>query len=693
MRTSPRTFFLIALFALLFANPSYAAPAVVTERSKAELIIESTPLKAGESIWVGVALTMQPKWHHYWVNPGDSGMSALFEWSVPEGFSAGPIHWPTPKRIEYADLYNYGYSGSKALLVPLQAPENLEGGAYNVALNASWLVCKDICIPEEATFTFTLSTQTAPAENAMPDGDLSVYLQAIPSPYKSTASYDITDQVNLHFDLEPLPVGDIKHVWWFPQDDGIIANGSDQPFDITENVLTIHAKRSWEDPLENYKGILQIEDENRIHHYHVAATFKQRAPATTLAASEESRAIPDNASSMTLFGAILFAFVGGIILNIMPCVLPILSLKALSIAKKSGKEAGKVRIQGLAYTAGVLVSFSSIAGLLMILQQAGHTIGWGFQLQSPAFVTVLTYVLFLVGLNLSGVFELSFSFVGIGQKGTQGDTVHASFFTGVLATLVATPCTAPFMATAIGFALSQPAIYALLIFLSLGFGLAFPLLVVSFLPPLYRLLPKPGTWMVRFKQFLAFPIYASAAWMLWVLAQQAGPMGLAAALAGLCLLGFAAWLVPLLQHTISRLLALIIVAVLSIITIQQQHPIVTATPAVSHKTLSEPFSMQRLNDYRAQGVPVFVDATAAWCITCKVNEKVALSADSVRAAFVQHGIKLLIADWTSRDAEITDYLASFGRNGVPIYVYYAPGAEPVVLPQILTPSIVLDAIK
>lgn len=406
-------------------------------------------------------------------------------------------------------------------------------------------------------------------------------------------------------------------------------------------------------------------------------------------------AAPKGEPPATLGLALLLAFAGGLILNLMPCVFPVLSLKALAIARYGTQERATAKKEGIAYTLGVLACFLGIAMLLIGLRQAGSAVGWGYQMQSPGFVGLLALLLFALGLNLSGLFELPVLFArtaaSLPNHKLHGHSIQGSFLTGALAALVATPCTAPFMASAIGYALTLPAGSALLIFSALALGMALPFLLLSFFPKLLSFLPKPGAWMETFRQLLAFPMYATVIWLVWVLAAQVGPHGVAIALALMLSFIFALWMKRLFrpESKTYRALAAMLVFLAAFAGAQGLERL-----ALTHaeETYGEAFSLETLGRLRAQNTPVFVDATAAWCITCKINERTSLKADSVRAAFAQKNVTLLVADWTNRNPEITQYLATFGRSGVPLYVYYPPGGEPVVLPQLLTPGIVLDAV-
>lgn len=677
---------------------AFGVPQETERHARLELLADSGAIIPGEPFWVAVDFRLDPHWHIYWKNPGDSGLEPTLDWRLPDGFRAGDIHWPPPERIEYSGLYNYGYEDRAGLLIPVTAPDVLPDGPLTLGAEVSYLICKEICIPEEASLSLRLTPGApTPQDTAKRLADLR---ESLPEPLMGRAEYDINqERVYLAFDLAPhlaqIELPRIYRGWWYPLDHSTISNAEPQDWRLDATTLILETAREGNATPEPFKGVLEIgTTDGQTHHLLAEAAY---APATAdtptdlrPAAQEEAGSVAGKPLGLTVWAALAFAFLGGIILNIMPCVLPVLSLKALSISRQSDSRA--LRIEGLAYTAGVLVSFAVVAGGLIALQQAGESIGWGFQLQSPVFVTILCYILFLVGLNLSGLFHIHASFSGAGDVVTDQHGPAGSFFTGVLAAVLATPCTAPFMATALGFALTQPPVVALLIFLALGFGLAFPFLLITFLPAAARLLPKPGAWMERFKQFLAFPIYATVIWLIWVLVQQIGPIGLVRVLSGMLLIAFLIWLAPML-HRFIKAAALLAVLVALFYTLHNQPVSMTQHTPIEAQRESEPFSMETLETYLAEGRPVFVNATAAWCITCKVNERVALHDSAVVTAKRERGVVTLVADWTNRNREIAEYLASFERNGVPLYVYYEPGKAPQVLPQLLTPGLVLDYLK
>ena len=688
MKTSLYARLSVLWLAAFFAVGAQAATTSDSPKAHVSLAVDATELAEGHA-WAVVHFNLEDGWHIYWRNPGDSGLEPTISWSLPEGVSAGPIHWPAPHRIQYESLYNYGYEKEVSFLVPLEV-KAAPGTPATLHAKVNWLICSDICIPESTEVTATIDPSRVDAQTKE---RIALTLPLIPTPLKEGgAHYRVEgDSVRLAIRLDE-STPQIKQAWWFPVDDGIITNGSDQDwhFDSKTHTLHIEADKGSANQAEHFRGHLKIVHTNDNEKHWMADAIAGAAGASSAPAHQPQT---EQADAGGLGAALLAAFLGGLILNIMPCVLPILSLKALAIAKKAQHDPRHVQLMGLAYTGGVLMCFALIGGALIGLQQTGQSVGWGFQLQSPAFVLSLCYLIFIIGLNLSGVFEMPALFGSAGQTLTSNDSLSGSFFTGALATLVATPCTAPFMATAIGVALTQPPHAAMAIFLSLGMGLAFPYLLISFVPALRRLLPKPGNWMVRFRQFLAFPLYATAAWLLWVLVQQSGPMGMAQGLFGLCLIALAVWAIPLYHRSRLLQIALLLLLVgLLVRTIERQELAQGFVP-VQQSERMDYYSEDKLRSLLDEKKPVFVYATAAWCITCKVNERVALETDTVQNAMREHNITTLVADWTNRDDAITRYLASFDRNGVPLYVYYAPGAEPVVLPQVLTPELVLDYLK
>ncbi|MBL8631001.1 MAG: thioredoxin family protein [Rhodospirillaceae bacterium] len=670
------------------AQPAAAPTASVkTEHAKATLILSRDRAQPGETVWAALKIEMDPGWHTYWRNPGDSGLPGAIEWTLPSGLSAGEIAWPAPERIPYGPLINFGYSNTVLLPVPLTIDQSIST-AQTLTIDASgnWLVCAEICIPDSGTFRVTLNVDPGkPSATSLNAPEIEQTLAAMPKPVPWPVTL-VRDGGNIILTANPaFEIDADTKVTFFPFDAGLIDNAGTQNVDAGDKTLTITVAAA-PTPLDlpaQTGGLLVVDAING----KAAYSFSTESPAV-IAAPNAAAEVAD----VGLWAAIVFAFLGGLILNLMPCVLPVLAMKALAFAAHSSDSAAERRRDGAAYTLGVLATFGVLAGLLIGLRSAGTEIGWGFQLQSPSFVTVIAYVLLALGLNLSGVFAIGGGIMGVGQNLTQRSGAVGAFFTGALAVVVATPCTAPLMGAAMGYAMTQPPLVTLLVFESLGLGLAAPFLLFSLVPQAAKILPKPGVWMDRLKQVLAFPLYASAAWMVWVLSQQVGPEGFAAGLAGLVFLALSVWLFGLAQ-TAARLGASAIIgamaflAAVGLVVTVSKSPGLGAAANMDGATY-EPYAPARLAELRAQGRPVFVNFTAAWCITCLMNERVALSTAAVKQAMADKNVAYLKADWTNRDPEIAKTLASFGRSGVPLYIYYAPkAAEPEVLPQLLTPGL------
>ena len=674
---------------------------------RVELVSEVESLAPSQSFWVGLRERIAPGWHTYWSNPGDSGEPTALEWALPRGFAAGALVWPHPDRVHVGPFVSYGYTGEVVLLTRLTAPRDLEPGArVTLRGRATWLVCAKICIPEEAPVALALPvTAGKPSADVHGATVISRARGAVPTPSPWTASFSTTpDAVVLTVAAVGLNRERVTDVWFYPARWGVIEHAAPQAVTVAADGITLRVRRgvlpvATETPIE---GVLVITE--RLDGGTAGQAFSLRALPRGLTGSTVADARP----SVTLLQAMALALAGGLLLNLMPCVLPVLSVKALSLVEHAGARAAILRGHGVAYTAGVLASFGMVAGVLIALRASGEWLGWGFQLQSPLVVTLLVDVLFVLGLSLSGVVLIGGRLAGAGQALTTGLGYTGSFFTGALATVAATPCTAPFMAVAIGYALAQPWATALLVFETLGFGLALPYLLLTLVPGWRRLLPRPGPWMERLRQFLAFPLYAAVAWLVWVVSQEAGPQGVAVALAGLVLIGFAAWLYAA-SRAVSgpwrraatatvALLALAAVGLGPVVGSRPSSPTGAAVP--DPRGLSfEPFSTERVAELRAHGIPVFVNFTAAWCITCLVNERLALRSSAVAATFARKGVVSLKADWTTRDPQIARVLESFGRSGVPLYLLYPRAAagreagEPTVLPQILSEEMIIDAVE
>jgi thiol:disulfide interchange protein DsbD len=709
----------------LLASVAHAlsGPVVASDNVKAHLISETDAIAPGQSIWVALELNIRDGWHTYWRNPGDSGQATKLTWTLPAGVTAGDITWPAPHRFEIPPLVNYGYARHAMHLVQLTASKDLAVGApLTLAAKASWLVCADVCIPEDADLRLQLPVKHT--AGAIDPSAASLFTEArseLPSPEPAATRARIEDgQLVLTLGKEwGETLSQVTSLVFFPYDDGSIEYAAPQSLSRHGDAIDLKMKVGYQPPKAGtIRGVLLASETSgngsSTVPIEIAAAFTGGG-APPAAAPRFARATAAGASSAhgsetpSLARLVLLAVLGGLILNLMPCVFPVLSIKAIGLVEQARKHPAAVRTKGLVFAAGVIASMLGLAGVLLALRAGGEEIGWGFQLQSPLFVTLMIYLLLAVGLNLSGVFEVGGGLAGVGDGLTQGDGYRASFFTGVLTTLVATPCTAPFMAAEVGVALTQSALIALMIFAALGAGLALPYVVLSFAPWMRRALPRPGAWMDTLKQLFAFPMYASAAWFLWVLAQQTSSIGLGAALAGAILVALAAWAYQKSKGSSSggRVAALVtsLAAVLLAVVLPARFAgVAAASPSVSSIASPgalhgaqpgaegwQPYDAARVAELNAGGRPLLVNFTASWCLTCLVNERNAFTDAAVEQVFRRKGVTLMKGDWTNRDPAITQALADFGRAGVPLYVAYnsKPGSSaPVVLPQLLTAGIV-----
>ncbi len=642
-----------------------------------------------QTLWVDLHLKVKPGWHIYWQNPGDSGLPTAIDWKLPRGFSAGHILWPAPEHFVQNGIGNYGYAGTVDLLVPIAAPKELAAGQTGLLdAEASWLACANICIPGSAKLSLNLPV----AAHAAPEPAVAQLFAAarrnmpVPAPFEIRFA---SDGNNFRLLVPSSVIGELKKPrgMFFPIEESLIDAAAQPRIERDGDGLTIllpKASAGIAAPA-TLDGVLSLRGEDGAKRaFEISANPLGAVPA---------------ASGIVWWQALLLAFLGGVVLNAMPCVFPILSLKLLSVAQQAHGHRSERVSHALAYTAGVLASFAALGIALLALRAGGQAVGWGFQLQSPVFVAVLAYLLFAMGLSLSGVAGFGGMLAGVGGRFAERSGLVGTFFTGVLATVVATPCTAPFMGAALGFALIAPTAMALGVFLALGLGLAAPYLVASLTHRWQRLMPKPGSWMDFVKQLLAFPLYGTVAWLLWVLIQEVGPGDAFGALFGLVLVAFAVWVYgrTRLAAPVGRMLGMGLAAAGSAAAIFLAVSLTGAVPAksaVSRDGLPyEPFTTQRLAALEAVGKPVFVNLTASWCVTCLINERVVLDRSAVRRAFAERGIVPLKGDWTSQNPEITQFLQQFGRSGVPLYLLYTGrGGEPLMLPQILTAASVLDAI-
>lgn len=690
-RSSWRT--LIAALSLVLTP----ALAVATEsnvqqspRATVSLVSEYAAVRPGQALRIGLRQRLAPHWHTYWKNPGDAGSPPSITFKAPDGATVGEIAWPGPDRFIIGPVASYGYENEIVFPMDLTVPRDARPGSQLVLeADADWVVCEKECIPEEGKFRLALPVEASARPASA--GILAAFKiadarQPQPSAWRASVSAG-ESTLQLAVEGEGISAASVRSALYFPDSWGVVDHVADQALTVEEGRLTLATTKGQGYAPGPSAGLLAITDGGGQKRWFAL----EPTPAAPAPATGAPAALP-------LWQMALFAFLGGLILNLMPCVFPVLAIKATAVAGMSGGDRRAVRLSGLFYTFGVLAAFMALALALLAVRLGGSAVGWGFQFQSPLFVAAMSWLMLAIGLNLSGVFEVGGALAGAGQ-GLAARKGHAgSFFTGLLAVVVATPCTAPFMGAAIGSALVAPAYVSLAVFATMGLGLALPFLLLGIFPALARRLPRPGAWMVTLRQAMAFPMYATAAWLLWVLAQQAGEAGLRMALAGLVLVGLVAWLVGLGQQRAGKTwwprgaaLAGVAGIVGLMAALHGAGPVAAASPAQSMQ--AEPYSAERLAFLRAEGKPVFVNMTAAWCITCLVNERTTLSTTAVQQAMRERGVVYMKGDWTNRDPAITAFLQSFQRDGLPFYAFYPAGKEPVVLPPVLTQSIVTESFE
>ena len=744
-----------ALLVLSLAVPA-RSETVKAQHIEAELVADVSGAAPGQAFTAGLRLKLEPHWHVYWKNPGDAGLPVSLDWKLPAGVTAGPILWPYPERIAVAPLMDYGYEGEVLLPVRVEVPKTAKG-KLALQAKAKWVVCKDICLPGSADLKLDLPVAAAAVPNA---GTTALFAKAAAALPRATSEWKFsalaTDSAIVVVAAPPAG-GVVTSMVFFPEESDVVEYAAPQKFYPVKGGFALQTRpvppeeEGAKGP-DSLLGVVVAEPgfgdakavEIRVAlvrgkalptalaaPVEVAAKSHPESPEGTAGglegaivppapgeaaigpvASPAGAAVPV-AAPTTLLLSLFGAFVGGLILNLMPCVLPVLSLKIFDFVKRAGESRWKVFSHGLTFTAGVLASFWVLAGVLLILRSSGAGLGWGFQLQSPVFLMILCVLFTFFALSLFGVFEIGATFTRFGgQQSKDGWT--GSFMAGVTATVVATPCTAPYMGSAMGYAFTQPAYYAMLVFTFVGLGMASPYILLSGFPQLMRFLPKPGAWMETLKQFMGFPLLATAIWLAWVLGQQAGVDALIALLFLLLLSGMAAWILgkwtPMYQSGRTRTFGMIGAAVVFLpaffYVLTHLDNFITSKPRavsaeggsgtamVEHGIAWEVFSEERLAELLKQGKPVFIDFTADWCLSCKVNERVAFSSKEVQAKFRELGIVALKADWTLRDEKIARALAGYGRNSIPLYVVYAgeEEASPNLLPEVLSPGILLDAL-
>lgn len=673
---------MLLLFCFSCFAPLYAATTgwQTAKHLQAELVSEYQQVQPGQTLQLALHFVPDEHWHTYWQNPGDSGLPTQLSWTLSEGVSAGAIKWPTPQAIAVPPLVNYGFEGQTILLSDLTIASDYQADTLPISLKVDWLVCEEVCIPAEAEFSLVLPVA---AKAVLAEDAVSLFQQAqqqLPQPINVSGQFDVSGGAfSAVLDIPTIqPISA-----FFVAATELVDHAAPQQVTLNGEQLLL------QQPLNTYFSvapqqldIVLITTANKAYSVQLQQT---RSAGTEILITQGQQ------DPTALWLILLLAGAGGVLLNLMPCVFPVLSLKALSIAGH-GQVRRQQQLQALWYSLGVVMSFVMLAILLIVLRSAGAAVGWGFQLQNPYLVALLVYLLFALGLSLSGVVQFGLGLMNTGSAVADSGGSRGAFFTGVLAVVVASPCTAPFMGTALGYAVSQEAAIALLIFAALGFGMALPFLLLALVPGFSRVLPKPGVWMDTLKQWLAYPLYLSAVWLLWVYGRQSGVDAQAMLLIGVVCIAAACWLWGRRQLSLAGNGSVMLAAVLLLLALalpgfapyQQRNPTDTATADQSWQS----WSADTLSELRQQGKPVLVNMTADWCITCLVNERVALSSDSTKAALALYDVTYLKGDWTLRDAAITEYLRLYQRDGVPLYVLYWPGQQPEVLPQILTPDTV-----
>ncbi|MGF6274176.1 thiol:disulfide interchange protein/DsbC/DsbD-like thiol-disulfide interchange protein [Massilia sp. UYP11] len=695
-----------ALFLVLASTLALAAESNVQQspRATVSLVSEYAAVSPGQQLRIGLRQRLASHWHTYWKNPGDAGSPPGIAFKAPAGATVGEIAWPGPDRFIIGPVASYGYENEIVFPMALTVPRDARPGSLLVLeADADWVVCEKECIPEEGKFRLALpvEAQARPANAAIQAAFRSADARQ-PQPTDWRASVRAGEStLQLAVEGAGISPASVRSALYFPDSWGVVDHVAEQAFTVEEGRLTLTTTKGQGYTPAPSTGLLAITDGGGQKRWFAL----ELAPAGAVPAPAPAPAVGAPAA-LSLWQMASFAFLGGLILNLMPCVFPVLAIKATAVAGMAGGDRRAVRLSGLFYTLGVLAAFMALALGLLAVRLGGSAVGWGFQFQSPLFVAAMSWLMLAIGLNLSGVFEvggtLAAKLAGTGQGLAERKGHAGSFFTGLLAVVVATPCTAPFMGAAIGSALVAPAYVSLVVFAMMGLGLALPFLLLGMFPALARRLPRPGAWMVTLRQAMAFPMYATAAWLLWVLAQQAGEAGLRMALAGLVLVGLVAWLVGLGQQRPNwtwrprgAALAGVVSGSAGIVgllaALHGAGPPAAAAPAQSAQ--AEPYSAARLAALRAEGKPVFVNMTAAWCITCLVNERTTLSTAPVQQAMRERGVVYMKGDWTNRDPAITAFLQSFQRDGLPFYAFYPAGSAPVLLPPVLTQAIVIESFE
>jgi thiol:disulfide interchange protein DsbD len=674
------------------------------KQAQPSLISEHSAVVPSDSFLAALNLKLEDTWHVYWRNAGDSGQAPEVTWKLPAGVTAGPFIWPAPETIPLATLMNYGYENELVLPMEIKIPADAKPGDKVTLTGAfRWLICQDVCIPEDAEVSLTLPVEAAIRNNDAESAAIAKSIASSPVPLSGSATVERTKD---GFKVAAVD-GDLaeaaktaKSLRFFPIGQEI-ENFPAQPVRRGPAGVSIEMKASdYAKPGDqDLPGIIVVAgNDGVLKSWDVPAKPGAVPPGVAdTAVSSSSGAGGGGPFTWAEFLLALGAgFVGGMVLNLMPCVLPVLAVKAAGLAATAHvpKEA---RAHGVAYLGGVLVCFAALGAIVIALKAAGEFAGFGFQLQYPPVVAFFTLAIFALGLNLLGVYEMGGSLMGVGQNLTEKGGSSGAFFSGVLAAFVGAPCVGPFMASAAGWALQQNAAVVMTMFLAIGLGLAAPFVALSFTPAVAKIIPKPGRWMATLRQVLAFPMFLTMLWLLWTLAGQAGSDGVLLVVGGAIAVGFGIWLATKWGGSIPGRIAAGAVIVAAFLLPSAATASIKAPEggeSLAAAANAEPWSVERVKELQSEGRVIFVDFTARWCVTCQVNKQLAIDNPKARKAFEQYNVAFLVADWTNRDSVIAAALAEHGRAGVPLYlVYPAGGGEPAVLPQVLTPGLVEKAVK
>jgi thiol:disulfide interchange protein DsbD len=694
---------------LLAGLPLHAKP-VQSAHATLELVSDAAEIAPGQTFHLGVTFDLEPHWHIYWKNPGASGLAPDFEWDLPAGFEVGAIEWPAPEKIELEGLVSYGHENVTTYVVPVRAPADLEPGAeVPIRLDVSYLICKDLCLPGDASLALTLKAGTSqragPAAAVFERARASQPSSGVPFTLAFSAKTD--QRLTIEVTGDALP----ESLYFYAAQEGLIDPNAAQAYAVVDGVgrLTLPLDHAIADHAAAVlEGVLQSAEQSwqaALPLGAQAAGVSRSTAATTAGeGASTSSGLEQSLLDLGIGGWLILAFVGGLILNVMPCVLPVLSLKVFSLLNHSGQSRSQALAHGIAYTLGVVASFVLLAAVLFSLRALGESVGWGFQLQNPGFVLVLGLIFFLFGLNLMGVFEIGSGLVGADAKVAGRKDLVGSFGVGVLAAVVGAPCVGPFVGGVSGLALQANTFTGLLIFGTLGLGMAAPFLFLAIFPKLVAYLPKPGPWMETFKQSMGFLLMAALVFLVYLLGQLAGLTAITIMLVVLLVAAVAAWVfgrwaAPVKSgrtRGVARIVTILLLLLSLIWGLRAVDAAYDASAGAATSELAEGWdrwSPAAVEQALAENKPVFVDFTASWCLICQVNKKTALRTEATRALFAENGVVSLVADWTRRDPAITAELEKFGRSGVPLYLLYSPDGEVSVLPQNLTSGMVREAVE